>query len=100
MPTQPGLLMRVWPALKEAWRALLRPGPLPPGDLPEQLGRYRIVRKLGEGGMGTVYLARDTHLDREVALKVPRFTREDGPQVMERFRREARLAARLPNHPN
>jgi serine/threonine protein kinase len=68
-------------------------------NLPEQFGRYRILRKLGEGGMGAVYLARDTRLDRPVALKVPNFTASDGPQALERFEREARAAATV-SHPN
>lgn len=76
--------------------------PLPPadpgGDLPAQFGRYRIVRKLGQGGMGAVYLAHDGQLDRPVALKVPRFTAGDGESI-ERFNREARTAATL-QHPN
>jgi len=67
--------------------------------LPEQFGRYRIVKKLGEGGMGAVYLAHDTQLDRQVALKVPRFSADESPQVLERFLREARSAAVL-HHPN
>jgi hypothetical protein len=75
-------------------------GPSPPAAaLPEQFGRYRIVRVLGEGGMGTVFLAHDTELDREVALKVPRFAPEDGSTAVERFLRSARAAATLA-HPN
>jgi predicted Ser/Thr protein kinase len=66
--------------------------------LPEQFGRYHILRKLGEGGMGSVYLAHDTQLDRQLALKVP-LLRGDSPQVLERFYREARAAATL-SHPN
>ena len=58
-------------------------------------GRYQIIRTLGSGGMGTVYLAHDTELDRSVALKIPKFQPTDGPQFQERFRREARLAAKL-----
>jgi serine/threonine-protein kinase len=68
-------------------------------DLPQQFGRYRILEKLGAGGMGAVYLAEDVHLGRKVALKVPHFDASDGPTVIERFKREARIAARL-NHPN
>jgi hypothetical protein len=67
--------------------------------LPEQFGRYRILRPLGRGGMGTVYLALDAQLGRQVALKVPRFAADDDPQVLARFYREARAAARL-QHPN
>jgi serine/threonine protein kinase len=65
--------------------------------LPEQFGPYRIVKPLGKGGMGSVYLARDTRLDRDVALKV--CTLANNPQAQERFRREAQAAARL-SHPN
>ncbi len=67
--------------------------------LPMQLGRYRLLSKLGAGGMGTVYLAEDGQLGRRVALKVPHFTDEDGPLVLERFVREARAAAAI-DHPN
>ncbi len=64
------------------------------GSLPEQFGRYRIIRKLGQGGMGTVYLAHDAQFDRPVALKVPHFSADDGPEVIERFYREARRRGR------
>ncbi|HEV3118281.1 MAG TPA: serine/threonine-protein kinase, partial [Gemmataceae bacterium] len=67
--------------------------------LPEQFGRYRMLKTLGEGGMGSVYLAHDTQLDRQVALKVPHFRPEDGRSALERFKREARAAAAL-IHPN
>jgi predicted Ser/Thr protein kinase len=67
-------------------------------DLPEHFGRYHILRKLGQGGMGAVYLAHDTELDRPVALKVPRFSAGDSDAI-ERFKREARTAATL-RHPN
>jgi hypothetical protein len=66
--------------------------------LPEQFGRYRLLRQLGKGGMGAVYLAHDTQLDRRVALKVPHFGGEGG-LVLERFQREARAAAAI-EHPN
>ncbi len=55
-----------------------------------QLGRYTIVRVLGRGAMGTVYLAMDTQLDRQVALKTPQFDQD--PDLLERFHREARAA--------
>lgn len=60
--------------------------------------RYRIDRRLGEGGMGVVYAARDLELDRDVALKMIRADLTD-PSLRERFLREARAAARI-NHPN
>jgi serine/threonine protein kinase len=77
---------------------LPRPGASGSVHLPKQFGRYRIVRPLGRGGMGGVYLARDGDLDRLVALKVPRFALDD-PEAVERFQREARAAATI-DHPN
>jgi serine/threonine protein kinase len=62
-------------------------------------GRFRVKRKLGEGGMATVYLARDEELDRPVAVKVLAAHLAGDEDVRERFLREARLAARL-SHPN
>jgi formylglycine-generating enzyme required for sulfatase activity len=67
-------------------------------DLPPAFGHFRILRKLGEGGMGAVYLAEDTQLGCRVALKVPYLSAEDGPKVVERFYREARLAKSI-QHP-
>lgn len=77
------------------------PKAMPSGErsLPEQFGRYRIIKRLGQGGMGSVYLAYDSQLDRKVALKVPHFQPDDGPEVHERFYREAKAAATL-QHPN
>ena len=66
---------------------------------PKQFGRYEVIAELGQGGMGTVYLARDTQLDREVALKIPHFRRSDDPRRLERFSREARAASAI-EHPN
>jgi formylglycine-generating enzyme required for sulfatase activity/predicted Ser/Thr protein kinase len=68
-------------------------------ELPEQFGRYRILKKLGAGGMGAVYLAEDTALGRRVALKVPHFDKSDSERARQRFLREARAAATL-DHPN
>jgi serine/threonine protein kinase len=62
---------------------------------PKQLGRFEIRSVLGEGAFGTVYRARDPQLDREVALKVPRFTGQQSQDDRERFLREARAAAGL-----
>ena len=68
-------------------------------DLAGSFGRYRIVSKLGEGGMGAVYLAEDTQLQRRVALKTPFFELEDDALTIKRFLREARSAATI-HHPN
>src|SRR4051794_36976118 len=70
-----------------------------PGELPQQFGRYRILGKLGAGGMGSVYLAEDTILERRIALKVPHFRADDDQRMIDRFLREARAAAQFA-HPN
>jgi serine/threonine protein kinase len=70
-----------------------------PRDLPERLGRYRILRLLGHGSMGTVYLAEDTQLGRRVALKTPRFRGDNSRELLARFYSEARSAALL-RHPH
>jgi predicted Ser/Thr protein kinase len=63
------------------------------------VGRYSIDRELGRGGMGIVYLAREVHLDRWVAIKLLPPVRAQDQNFRERFLREARLAAKL-SHPN
>ena len=64
-----------------------------------QIGKYEIIDTLGTGSMGTVYRARDTVLDREIALKTIRAGPAVDPELRERFYREARTCARL-QHPN
>jgi eukaryotic-like serine/threonine-protein kinase len=64
-----------------------------------QLGHYLILTQLGSGGMGDVYVAQDTRLDRRVALKLPRPEISASVDRLARFQREARAAAAL-NHPN
>jgi serine/threonine protein kinase/tetratricopeptide (TPR) repeat protein len=70
---------------------------VPAGTMgPQRLaGRYELMAMLGEGGMGTVYRARDVELDEEVALKMLRKELVDTPGMLARFRREAKLARRV-----
>ncbi|HTU19961.1 MAG TPA: SUMF1/EgtB/PvdO family nonheme iron enzyme [Gemmataceae bacterium] len=67
--------------------------------LPAEFGRYRVLRLLGKGGMGAVYLAQDSQLGRQVALKIPFFDASESSLRIERFVREGRSAAAL-HHPN
>ena len=67
------------------------------GNQPAMLGRYKLVKLVGEGGMGEVWLAEDTQLDRAVALKIPRLTGQS-EEVINRFVNEAKSAAVL-RHP-
>src|SRR5262249_37102618 len=79
------------------------PASAPAGDsfptLPAEFGRYRVLKLLGKGGMGAVYLAEDSQLGRRVALKLPSFAAGAPPERVERFLSEARSAAAL-HHPN
>src|SRR5262249_22800534 len=70
--------------------------PRAPGEL-GWLAHYRVLRLLGEGGMGAVFLAEDSLLCRPVALKVIRPEIADTPGTSERFMREARTTAAIPH---
>src|ERR1039458_63590 len=64
-----------------------------------RLGPYEILAPIGAGGMGEVYRARDTKLDREVAIKILPAAVSGDPESLARFEREAKVLA-SPNHPN
>jgi uncharacterized delta-60 repeat protein len=84
--------------LERAWpRGQSTKGEDPPR--PQTIGRFELIRALGEGGFGLVYLARDPQLHRMVALKVPRLSTLGNRKLQQRFVREARAAAAL-DHPN
>src|SRR5215471_15039663 len=68
-------------------------GSLCPGQ--RDLGKFELLDSVGQGAFGTVYKARDSELDRTVAIKVPRAGNLAGPQELDRFLREARSAAQL-----
>jgi serine/threonine-protein kinase len=65
-------------------------------NIPAIIGRYQVVRRIGQGGMGALYLAQDPKLDREIVIKL---LIDDNDELRERFAREARSAARL-RHPH
>jgi serine/threonine protein kinase len=67
--------------------------------IPEVITHYEVLEKIGEGGMGVVYKARDTHLERFVAIKILPPERIADPERKRRFVQEARAASAL-NHPN
>jgi len=66
---------------------------------PKNIGRYLVQRPLGQGAMGTVYLAEDPLLKRRLAIKVVRAVGEERDLALDRFKREAEISAQL-NHPN
>ena len=73
--------------------------PSPTDGPPSRIGRFEIIRPLGSGGFGVVFLAWDPELEREIALKVPRVETLIHEQSRRRFLREARIAARV-QHPH
>ncbi len=86
--------------LQQRAAALARPGRADrTGGPPERLGPYRLLRRLKGGGMGEVYEALHTRLDRRVALKTLRGDRMDNPEFLARFNREMTAVGKL-NHPN
>jgi serine/threonine protein kinase len=70
-------------------------GPVGLASLAERFGTYRIVRPLGPGGMGSVYLAEHTQLGRRIAMKVAHLGSSDHPEAVERFYHEGCAAAAL-----
>jgi serine/threonine protein kinase len=87
--------------LRRRWKELERMGLLqeaPGSEMPERLGEFRLLRRLGGGGMGVVYLAVQEPLGREVALKLVRPDQLFLPGLRERFLREVQIVARL-QHP-
>src|SRR5215831_6920181 len=73
-----------------------RPSPFAPG---RTVGPFQVIKEIGRGGMGEVYLARDTRLDRPVAIKVLPDSLASSAERVRRFQQEARTASSL-NHPN
>src|SRR5688572_27749169 len=75
------------------------PKPVVVKELSGRIGKYDILRPLGKGAMGMVYLAHDTVLERDVALKVMVSQIADDPELIQRFSREAKAVAKM-THPN
>ncbi len=97
-PPQPAAEVPPPPAAKKTVRkASAKSAELPPG-VPPMLGGYQILEQLGQGGMGTVYLARQLSLDRKVALKTMKAEWASIPRFLTRFTREAYAAAQLVHH--
>src|SRR5262245_16726524 len=76
-----------------------QPAAAPLKELTGRVGKYEIKKLLGKGAMGQVYLALDTRLDRDVALKVMMGSIADDEELKKRFEREAQAVAKM-KHPN
>ncbi|MBI2922947.1 MAG: serine/threonine protein kinase, partial [Planctomycetes bacterium] len=76
-----------------------RPGAAPAEEAPSQLGGYRLIKRIGGGGMGSIYLAVQTSVGRQVAIKVLPRAAFDNPEAVERFEREVQVLGQL-SHPN
>jgi serine/threonine protein kinase len=76
-----------------------KPPHAPPMDHPAQIDRYRVIRSLGQGGYGRVFLAHDVDIDRRVAIKVPNPGRISQPEDVEAYLAEARILGLL-DHPH
>jgi len=97
LPLGEVLLRRKYLTSEQLLRLLARQKRFAPTAPPLHVGRYRLIRKIGRGGMGVVYEAEDPELRRRVALKLLKEGEAD-PAAVERFRREAAIAAQL-RHP-
>jgi WD40 repeat protein len=95
----PGLLELIQRLEAYEPEVAVTPTPATSPETPMSLGRFEVIRELGQGGFGVVYLARDPVLGREVALKVPRAEVLVAPDARRRFLREGRAAACL-DHPH
>lgn len=66
---------------------------------PQSIGRHKVIRRLGAGAMGVVYLCQDPLLKRKVAIKIVSNVKSDSEEMLKRFQRESEISAQL-NHPN
>ncbi|MBM3999521.1 MAG: hypothetical protein FJ297_08290 [Planctomycetes bacterium] len=91
-------LERRFPGRSSEFRTMLETADRGACGPPRRIGSYELIERLGSGGFATVYRARDTRLDRDVAVKIPRAEQIEEPGAEARLLREARMSARL-RHP-